>query len=139
MRANVWEENPLDRLGQGGWRKGLLRLGAGLALLALVMAFTGQGALELVWKGENLGALVLGALTLRCLPLGSVPFGLPRSTFRRVPFALSFHPSSFQCLLSLSFHPSSLQCLSPLYSLKLVRDNLLPNSNSLYATPCPQP
>ncbi|MEO1266766.1 MAG: lysylphosphatidylglycerol synthase domain-containing protein, partial [Myxococcota bacterium] len=56
------EAHPLDRLTQGGWGRGVLRLGVGGGLLALVLALTGPEALGELWKVQHLPLLLVGAL-----------------------------------------------------------------------------
>ena len=58
------EPHPLDRLTRGGWLKGLLRLGVGAGLLAVVLAVTGREALDEVLEARHAPLLALGAVLL---------------------------------------------------------------------------
>ncbi len=54
--------NPLERFTSGGWVKGLLRLGLGLALVGAVIWFTGASSLELLLDRQVALLLVVGSV-----------------------------------------------------------------------------
>ncbi|MBW2454194.1 MAG: flippase-like domain-containing protein [Deltaproteobacteria bacterium] len=53
--------NPLERFTSGGWVKGMLRLAVGLALVGVVVWFTGAGSLTLLLDPQVAFWLVVGA------------------------------------------------------------------------------
>lgn len=59
--SSITIEHPLERFSGGGWLRGLARLGAGLAVLGVVLVWTGGEALEALWRIELLPWLLGGA------------------------------------------------------------------------------